>query len=270
MKKTFLFLMLVVAINSYSQVGIGTNSPNATLDVSSSNTSDNSITINSTNDPNNSLNKNYLTLDNNGNLNIGGAFKPNNNSGQPESYLISNGPNNPPTWQTLQKKIIYNAFQIIFLSYQNVTLQSGVLEDVKFVGATISEFDQSVGVWENDNSRFKINQSGTYLITWDTKVELGNVSTTTSVGPGYSLLYYGIDKSNYYKSNGAAFTCNSIVCDSFYEDTATRLVLTNSYVYLKLNAGDYVSVAVFGTAYNSQEMKLVSGSLKIKKVEVEA
>lgn len=270
MKKIILCITLTFYSNSYSQIGIGTEIPNATIDILSSNSSDQSksITINSTSQPSNSSNKDFLTLYNNGNLNIGGAFKPNDNPGIPESYLISNGPNNPPTWQILQKKIIFNAFQVIFTRYQGVMLQSGEIEDVKFIGSNITNIDESIGVWESDNTRYRIKKEGTYLIAWSTKTGLGIVPTGYSVRKGYSLLYYGADKTNYYISNDSEMGCSSTDCNEFYDGDKTMIHLTNSSIYLKLKVGDYISLGILGYDYDNQPIHFLSGSLQIRQVEL--
>lgn len=210
----------------FAQVGVGTSEPKATLDIRAKDDEigTKNLSINTESNISSSSNKELFTIYNDGRTNVGGLLKPNGNAGLPDQFLVSNGPNLPPSWKSLTPNVVINAFQIYFNSYDGQSFSSGNTVLVEFnldeengKSKIFSDSTLGIGVWEGP-SYFKILQGGSYLISWNVKLGFGAYATNVSL-PSYpiSKLKYGADKSqlNSYIVSTSTSICRTSNCDEF-------------------------------------------------------
>lgn len=146
---------------SVAQVGINTETPEATLEVVAPDTTLNNENVLKVRNVNST---DLLTVSHNGNVNIGKALKPDGQAGNSGEILVSQGPNLPPVWQ---KNIIEDAAIQIFsaqrntISTQVVNVNAGRRMDFPTIN-TLPITD--IATWNPVSSLFTANKKGIYQI----------------------------------------------------------------------------------------------------------
>lgn len=148
----------------YSQVGIGTENPQNTLEIK---TNSNLSTTNAL-EINNSSNNAVAILKDNGNFIFQGALMPNSDAGEEGSYLVSNGTNNAPIWKKFEgpegTKVITQVFNARRNSYSSVRKNANQTYTIDFPTIQLNA-PSTIGSWNSSNNEFTVSKSGLYHIT---------------------------------------------------------------------------------------------------------
>lgn len=147
-----------------SQVGIGTETPQGTLEIStkSSTSTTNALEIN------NSAQSSVSILKNNGNFIFYGALMPNGDSGEEGAYLISEGLGNAPVWKQLEgpegTKVITQVFNArrgtISSTRNNANTEYRITFPTVYLNAP-----NVIGTWNSSTNEFTVSKRGLYHIT---------------------------------------------------------------------------------------------------------
>lgn len=266
----------------FAQVGIGTTEPKATLDIRAKDnvSGTKTLSINTQSNPSNSSNKELFTIYNDGRVNIGGLLKPNGNAGLASQVLVSNGSNRAPLWSTFNTdRLVINAFQIIFTSYDGQSFLSGNtvlveynLDEENGKSKIYSDPTLTIGVWE-EPSYFKILQPGYYLVSWDVRLGFGEYPVNGSLPSNpISMLKYGANKSqlNSYIIESNTSNCYSKECDQFnVNNNSVKVSNIGGTVLLKLKANDYIAVettAVQTSENINRAINILLSNITIQKI----
>lgn len=222
-----IYILVLLSINSitYSQVGINTDTPTAALEVISKTTLQNDIIFQSTNSNNNKL----FSVQNNGDIDFTKALMPNGDPGKNSLYLVSQGEDSPPIWQSLPK-----GATVQILSAQNdVTSTTKVSIDIsptiKFPILN-SSLDATFGVWNSTNNRFTVSKKGVYLVTAGIDT-IDMRSSNDKPNPSANLALFIFAGPNSYTGQGIVYKDNSN-----YNYSA---VVSNYFI---LEKGNYIQI----------------------------
>lgn len=169
MKHT-LYILILISNFCYSQVGIGTNNPSAILHIVSDSNTNNTYALKIKNSDSQDLFK----VSNTGNLDFKRALYSNNQPGQNNYILESQGANASPIWVNMNATPLNKYVVIIFngtsSSYRNGTFNKNVSTNIVFDEA-INTTSPSLGVWNASTKDFTVSKDGIYEITAGVKVE---------------------------------------------------------------------------------------------------
>lgn len=246
MKKTCL-LMLCAGAVSYGQVGINSETPDATLEiVAKNNTATNKIIEINDND-----NVQNMAVYDNGNLEFRGALMPNNNPGEKGEYLISQGAETAPEWKAIipsQTKQIFDVFQgnqVQSESYPILNNSANTWIRPNISNVNINE--SSVGAWLANE--FIVKKTGVYIVSFNLRMYTGTTSANDYTS--FARITMG--------SNAYQFPT-----DGFEGDGNVYWNAGAGEIVGQLNVGD----KIFISAYNSVKWSLEAVSLQIKYVEL--
>ena len=239
-KLFFLFSPLTI----FGQLGIGTENPNALLDIISDVSKSNKA-IKITNNENN----NIFNLYSNGNFEFFGALMTNNNAGNNEEYFVSNG-NDTPVWKSIVPKDTKQLFEVFNAnSIKNSTFQPinywnrYVFENTNLVA------DPAIGIWNSSTNEFTVLKKGIYYVYAGVQIEMEpgiDPDSTSKMN-----LYLG---SKTYQIN-AGTTWNSNVSNPIYYDNM------NAEIVQLLDVNEKIKINVVNQYY---KWKRTAGSIHIK------
>lgn len=171
-KLCFLFSPLAV----FAQIGIGTDTPKATLDIVSDATKfDKAIEITNFED------KNIFNLYSNGNFEFFGAFMSNDKAGNDGEYFVSNG-NNLPTWKSIVPKDTKQLFEVFNANTTPNSIYQPANSWSKYVfNKTNLTPDSTIGVWNSSTNEFTVKKKGIYYVYVGTEIAM-----TPGIDPGSS------------------------------------------------------------------------------------
>lgn len=164
--KKHISLLMYLSLSPFliSQVGIGTDTPQSTLEVK---TQSNSSSTNAL-EVNNSSNIPVAELKDNGNFIFQGALMPNGEAGEEGSYLVSNGPNNAPVWKKFEgpegTKVITQVFNARRNSMSSSRRNANQTYVIDFPSVQLNA-PSAIGSWNSSNNEFTVSKSGLYHIT---------------------------------------------------------------------------------------------------------
>lgn len=227
MKKFFtgISFCFLLSFPCYSQVGIGTTTPIATLDIQSKT----SIATDKALEINNSSGTEVFTVFNNGNLEFKGALMPNNDPGISGQFLISKGGNTPPVWSNLPipagTRQIREVFEITSgASATNVPANTWA--KIIFT-TTYLPSDPAIGTWDAATNEFTINQAGLYIIASGT-----SMFTNTNIAHDTGLIRIHTG-SSIFEYGGETTECNTCTPIVYWQHC-------NGENAVLLNAGDKI------------------------------
>lgn len=231
------------------QVGIGTNTPTATLEVKSNSTNASTKSL----EINNSSNIQKLAVYSNGNLEFHGALMPNGNPGNKGEFLFSNGIGKAPEWKTIMPEHTRQIYDVFQGSFKTTTgyINQPANTWVKIGPSTININDTSVGSWNSTTKEFTVSKAGVYIVSFDLSMYIGEKSFVVetayarlTLGEGYQFLA-GIFEDH---TNGRSF---------YWHDV-------NGETVKRLLPGD----KIFVSAYNFYPWQLERVGLQIKYAEL--
>lgn len=157
-------LYLSLAPILLSQVGIGTETPQNTIEVR---TQSNSSTTSAL-EINNFSNNPVAVLKDNGNFIFHGALMPDGDPGEDGAYLVSNGSNNAPVWKKFEgpegTKVITQVFNARRNSMSSDRRNANQTYRIDFPSIQLNA-PSMVGSWNSSNNEFTVSKSGLYHIT---------------------------------------------------------------------------------------------------------
>lgn len=222
--KTYQILLLTlifISQNLFSQVGINTDTPQATLDVVAQPTL---LSNDKVLEVKNTSNTSLLNVKNNGDMEVLNALMPNGDAGEAGDILISQGPNVPPVWR---KSIVENATIQIFSAQRDATSSTLVgtnqarTLDFPVINSTPAA---EIGTWNSTTNRFTINKKGIFHIS--TGLDAVGLSSSTR-----NLALY-IETPGFYQ------TASGIN----YPSGGSYNYSTNTTLSIILNPGDYIYI----------------------------
>lgn len=214
MKNKILIICSFFPCYLFSQVGIGTDNPQSILEIFNTTDSKEDKSVNISNLENEKI----FTINNNGNVKFKGPLKIYNEStplgdpGKNYQYLISNGLNNPPKWETFDFLIdnpstILNLFQIS-RTYSETPdpLPNNTLTQVTYppnVSNINIDSDPNIGYWDENENKFIIKKKGIYIIS----SVVQTYSSTSIVRLYFKPNVYIEDIPEYVLCNNASTSC---------------------------------------------------------------
>lgn len=212
-----------------SQVGIGTEIPQSTLEIvtQSSTSSTNALEIN------NSANAPVSILKDNGNFIFNGALMPDGDPGEKGSYLISEGSGAAPIWKKLEgaegAKVITQVFNARRGSISSTRNNANSEYRINFPTVYLNA-PTVIGSWNSSNNEFTVSKSGLYHIT--AGFTAGNIAYDPYLENNAGMMR--INTTNYKQS----------IKGQIIQMSATILTFNFSgEVVLPLNAGDKIWVS---------------------------
>lgn len=226
MKKPLFLLALLTFFSAYSQVGIGTETPQSTLHVNG--------TLQVTNE-----------------LNVGGDDATAGDAGTSGQILSSNGTGEAPQWKSLDEASIP---KITFLGRRNSASQefNGGNETLA-IGYVINKIDPNVLNHDEATGIFTVSKAGYYQITVYNKMDVSMNTTAQggSQGTGRSRIQKNnsiteIAASSWHQSgtNDVYHSFSGVVYFAVGDTFTVRSYYTKKF---KVSAGGNISVVYFGS-----------------------
>lgn len=163
-KQILLIAYLCMTSILFSQVGIGSENPQNTLEIKSQSNSSATNAL----EVNNSNNEPVSVLKDNGNFIFHGALMPNGDPGEVGSYLVSEGVNTAPVWKKFKgpegTKLITQVFNARRNSYSSTRRSANQTYRIDFPTVQLSA-PSNIGSWNSSNNEFTVTKSGLYHIT---------------------------------------------------------------------------------------------------------
>ncbi|MFV0208182.1 hypothetical protein OBK13_03090 [Empedobacter falsenii] len=224
----------------FSQVGINTKTPSATLDIVTKDklaTTEALKAINNTNK--------FFKIYNNGNVNFNNLLYLNSNQGNVDYVLTSQGSNTAPIWTDILKSTLSNYVVIGYNGSKetqtaNETFSAEESTAISFKGTTnISSTD--IGEWNTAYNVYTVKKSGIYEII----VHLKSHTTTNQENrSGMMMIHMGVFKQLFKGSNIVEnrFTTNFTGKVSRYLETGTQIKVS-SYLSSKWRY-DFASINI--------------------------
>lgn len=163
--KTYLYLLILIISTqlSYSQVGIGTKTPSATLDLVSKGNSSSTYSLKVKNNENQDL----MSVGDNGNLFFKRSLIAGSSAGANNFVLASKGANNLPVWENISNSPLHKYITVAYHAQNtsDVGGQAGSSNILINFGNLPTVNSTVIGGWNPSTRVYTVLENGIYDIT---------------------------------------------------------------------------------------------------------